>query len=232
MARPGRANSVDLLTAHAFAAAVEEASAEDIRAVVVSGEGRNFCAGGDLRAMADAADRPAYVVELADVFDRALQGLTALPKPVIAVVQGAVAGAGLAVMLSCDLVVSAASARFLSAYSGVGLTPDCGVSFLLPRAIGTPRALELVLTGRSLSALEAQQWGLINEVVEDQLLVERAEELGNQFVTAPTWALGQAKRLMRDWRTSREQAGQEEALTIVDAITRVDAAAIEHFATR
>ncbi|OQD52381.1 enoyl-CoA hydratase [Streptomyces phaeoluteigriseus] len=231
LARPARANAVDLPTVQAFAVAVDKAFAADIRAVIVRGEGERFCAGGDLKAMADAVDRPAYLEELANAFDRALQKLATLPKPVIAAVQGSVAGAGIAVMLSCDLVVSAASTRFLTAYSTVGLTPDCGISFLLPRAIGLPRALELALTGRTLSGEEAKQWGLVNEVVEDELLEARAQELGNQLAAGPTWALGQAKQLMRDWQASREQMGRKEALTIADAVTRADAKVIQSFAT-
>lgn len=234
LARPAAANAVDLPTAHAFGAAVDRATDPDVRAVLVRGEGRRFCAGGDVAAMAAAPDRAAYVEELAGTFDLALQRLAALDKPVVAAVQGVVAGAGLALMLSCDVIVSAASTKFLLAYTGVGLTPDCGVSYLLPRAIGQQRALEFALTGRILTAEEAAAWGLITEVVDDASLDERVLQLGEQLAAGPAFALGRTKRLLRTgWNRSREQTGREEARVIADAVTRADAATIiESFARR
>ncbi|EFE71473.1 enoyl-CoA hydratase/isomerase family protein [Streptomyces viridosporus] len=222
LARSARANAVDLPTARAFGAAVDRAAADPgIRAVLVRGEGRRFCSGGDVAAMAAAPDRAAYLEELAGTFDDALQRLAALPKPVVAAVQGAVAGAGLALMLSCDVIVSAASTKFLLAYAGVGLTPDCGVSYLLPRAIGQQRALELALTGRTLTAEESRAWGLITEMVDDASLDDRARRLSEQLAAGPEFALGQGKRLLRSsWRTSREQSGREEARVIAEAATR------------
>lgn len=227
LARPDRANAVDLPTAYAFAAAVDRAADPEVRAVLVRGEGRRFCAGGDVTAMAAAPDRAAYLEELASTLDLALQRLAALDKPVVAAVQGAVAGAGLALMLSCDVIVSAASTKFLLAYADVGLTPDCGVSYLLPRAIGQQRALGLALTGRTLTAAEASDWGLINEVVEDTALGDHARGLAEQLAAGPTFALGRTRQLIRTcWDTSREQRGREEAQVIAEAVTTEDAATV------
>ncbi|WP_063732865.1 enoyl-CoA hydratase/isomerase family protein [Streptomyces sp. RTd22] len=227
LARPAQANAVDLPTALAFAAAVERAADPEVRAVLVRGEGRRFCAGGDVTAMAAAPDRAAYLEELAGTLDLALRRLAELDKPVVAAVQGAVAGAGLALMLSCDVIVSAASTKFLLAYADAGLTPDCGVSYLLPRAIGQQRALGLALTGRTLTADEAMAWGLINEVADDAALDDRALRLGEGLAAGPAFALGRTKHLMRTcWDTSREQRGREEARMIAEAVTTADAATI------
>ncbi|CAM5602841.1 1,4-dihydroxy-2-naphthoyl-CoA synthase [Streptomyces alboniger] len=193
LARPTRANAVDLPTAHALGAAVDRAAQPDVRAVVVLGEGRRFCAGGDVAAMAAARDRAAYVEELATTLDDVFRRLAGLSKPVVAAVRGAVAGAGLALMLSCDVIVSAASTKFLLAYADVGLTPDCGVSYLLPRAIGQQRALDLALTGRVLTAEESRQWGLVTEVVDDASVDARAVRLGERLATGPTHAFGETK---------------------------------------
>ncbi|MBO4254088.1 enoyl-CoA hydratase/isomerase family protein [Streptomyces griseorubiginosus] len=223
LARPTRANAIDLPTAHALGAAVDRANASDVRAVVMLGEGRRFCAGGDVAAMASVPDRAAYVHELATTLDDVFQRLAGLSKPVVAAVRGAVAGAGLALMLSCDVVVSARSTRFLMAYADVGLTPDCGVSYLLPRAIGQQRALELALTGRVLSAAEAREWGLITETADEAMVDARAVQLAERFAAGPAHALGQTKRLLRSWQLTREQTGREEARVIAEAMRGAEA---------
>ena len=184
--------------------------------------------------MVAAPDRTAYVLALARALDGALQKLAALDKPTVAAVQGAVAGAGLAVMLSCDIIVAAESTRFVTAYSGVGLTPDCGVSYLLPRAVGQQRALALALTNRALSAREALEWGLVTEVVEDAALAERAAALAAELAAGPSFAHGQAKLLIRaSWEMSRAEVGAEEARTIADAVSTEDASRLlARFASR
>ncbi|MFJ9626921.1 enoyl-CoA hydratase/isomerase family protein [Streptomyces sp. NPDC101175] len=233
LARPDRANALDLPTAHALGEAVREAADPGVRAVVVSGAGGRFCAGGDLGSMLDAPDRPEYVAELATTLAEVFRELTALPKPVLAAVRGPVAGAGLALMLSCDVIVTAAEARFVLAYSGVGLTPDCGVSYLLPRAVGRQRALELALTGRVLSAPEALDWGLVTEVVADGDLDEHVGRLAARLAAGPVFALGQAKLLLRSEESSRERVGREEARVIAEAVARPEATAlIEAFTGR
>jgi 2-(1,2-epoxy-1,2-dihydrophenyl)acetyl-CoA isomerase len=174
--------------------------------------------------MAAAEDPAAYLHELADTLDRALQRLDALEKPVVAAVQGAAAGAGLAVVLSADVVVSARGTKYLTAYAGVGLTPDCGLSWLLPRAVGQQRALELALTGRVLSADEARDWGLVTSVVEDDELASQAQALAERLAVAPPFALGQARRLIRSsWAATRAETGADEARTIARAVVTPEA---------
>jgi 2-(1,2-epoxy-1,2-dihydrophenyl)acetyl-CoA isomerase len=222
--RPEASNAVDLPTAHELVSAVTVAGDDDgVRAVLVTGAGKRFCAGGDVASMLASDDQPAYLLDLAGVLDGALQSLAALEKPVVAAVQGAVAGAGLAVMLSCDLVVAEAGTKFVFAYPGVGLTPDCGVSWLLPRAVGQQRALELALTGRVLEAPTAQEWGLVTEVVVSDA-TSRAQELAGALAAGPSYAFGQARRLLRSsWESTRAGVGSEEARTIAVAVQTPDA---------
>lgn len=230
--RPEVSNSIDLPTAVSFAAAVDTAGADDeVRAIVLRGEGLRFCAGGDASWFASAEDSHAALLELAGVLDGALQKLTQLPKPVVAAVQGAAAGAGLGVVLAADLVISTRSARYLTAYAGIALTPDCGVSWLLPRTVGLHRALELTLAGRVLSADEAQEWGLVTTVVEDHSLDDAVHDLVSRLAEGSPFALGNAKRLIRSSLTvSRETSGDDEAKTIALAsLTSEAKAAVARF---
>ncbi len=218
--RPDVSNSVDLPTALALDAAVERAASDlDVRVVLLTGAGPRFCAGGDLSSMVASDDQPAYLLELANALDGALQKLASLEKPVVAAVQGAVAGAGNAVMLSCDLVVAGESTKFVFAYPGVGLTPDCGLSWLLPRAVGQQRALQFALGGRPLSAAQALDWGMVTEVVADDAVQDRATALAASLAGDTAYALGQARRLLRaSWETTRAEAGAEESRTIAAAV--------------
>ena len=217
--RPEASNAVDLPTAHALAEAVARAAdSDEVGAVLVTGAGKRFCAGGDVATMVAASDRAAYLLELAEALDGALQALAALDKPVVGAVQGAVAGAGIGLMLSCDVIVAEAATKVVFAYPGVGLTPDCGVSWLLPRAVGQQRALELALTGRVLSGVEAREWGMVTEVVEADAAA-RARELAVGIAAGPAHALGQARRLIRgSWAQTRAETGAEESRTIAAAV--------------
>ncbi|GAB7099405.1 enoyl-CoA hydratase-related protein [Thermobifida fusca] len=225
LARPEASNSVDMAAARAFGEAVDQAGDPAVRVVLLTGEGKRFCAGGDVASMMAAEDRSGYLNELAATLGDGLLRLTELAKPVVAAVHGAVAGAGLAFVLTADLVVAARSTKFLMAYAGVGLTPDCGVSYLLPRAVGQQRALEMALMNRPLTAEEAREWGLVTEVVDDEAAVSRAEEVAAQLAAGPAFALGQAKRLLRSsWTVSPQQSVTDEAETISRAIGTDDAA--------
>jgi 2-(1,2-epoxy-1,2-dihydrophenyl)acetyl-CoA isomerase len=232
LARPNRSNAFDIASAHAFGAALDSASDSGVRAVLLRGEGKRFCAGGDVVSMARAEDRSAYMLELATLLDSQLRRLSELDKPVVAEVHGAVAGAGLAFVLNADVVVAAQSTKFVMAYSGVGLTPDCGVSYLLPRVVGQQRALEMALTGRVLGAAEARDWGLVAEVVDDAALRQRGTERAAALAAEPVFALVQAKRLIRSsWLVTREESARDEAQTISRAVLTADAVSrIDRFA--
>jgi 2-(1,2-epoxy-1,2-dihydrophenyl)acetyl-CoA isomerase len=169
-----------------------------IRAVLISGKGRMFCAGGDLKTFhAQGADLPRYIKQLIVHLHAALTRMAYMDAPVIAAVHGAAAGAGMSLANACDLVIAAESARFSMAYTAAGLTPDGSSTYFLPRAVGLKRALELTLTNRTLSAQEALDWGIVTQVVPDDQLMDRARALAAQLASGPTRAFGGAKRLLR-----------------------------------
>jgi len=216
--RPDAANAFDLETAREFGTAVAGAASDvDVRAILVTGAGPRFCAGGDVASFVTASDPPAYVEQLATELDVSFRALAAVEKPVVAAVQGAVAGAGLSLMLSADVIVSAPATRFVFAYPGIGFTPDCGLSYLLPRAVGQQRALSFALTGVPWTASEAVEWGLVSQIADDP--GARARDLAAGFAAGPSRALGQARRLLRQgWDMSRAETGAEEARTIAEMV--------------
>ncbi|MBK8437429.1 MAG: enoyl-CoA hydratase/isomerase family protein [Austwickia sp.] len=216
--RPAAANALNAHVGLALQDAVRRLSVDpDVGSVLVSGAGKRFCAGGDMAAMAGADDPAAFGRDLADNLDVAFQALASLPKPTVVVVQGAVAGAGLALMLSCDIVIAEQSTRFRAAYPSVGLTPDTGLSWLLPRAIGTVRALDLLLTNRLLTAAEARAMGLAARVVEDGHGYDIGAGIAADLAAGPTYALGCTKTLVRSsWESDRGTHGQAESRAIHD----------------
>jgi 2-(1,2-epoxy-1,2-dihydrophenyl)acetyl-CoA isomerase len=200
LARPSAANTMNLELGREFLAASRtiEAAAE-VRAVILSGEGKNFCFGGDLKGMvASGADVGAYLTELTTNLHAGMAILVRIDAPVIAAVTGTAAGAGLGLVLAADLAIAARSAKFAPAYTGVGLTPDAGCTFLLPRAVGYKRAMELFLTNRVLDAQQALEWGLVNQVVEDDNLPAAAAALAARLAAGPSGAYGAVKRLLAD----------------------------------
>lgn len=200
--RPARLNAVDPdAIARWQELAHEIAERDDIGAVLFDANGRAFCAGGDVVAMSELAagspDGAGEVVRrLADRIHDGHRVLRESTKPIVAAVQGPVAGGGLGFMLVADVIVASERATFASRYSDIGLTPDCGVSTLLPEAVGVRRALELTLTPRTLTAAEALDWGLVAEVVAPEALEERARAVASAWLAGPAAAFGQTKRLM------------------------------------
>ncbi|MES2169526.1 MAG: enoyl-CoA hydratase/isomerase family protein [Actinomycetota bacterium] len=228
--RPSSANSIDLEFARAFREQAEQLEADESCSVLVlSGDARFFSAGGDVRAMNTDDDPAAYLAELVDTLHTAIARLAASRLVVVSVVEGTAAGAGFALVLNSDLVVSGDRARYLAAYGSVGLTPDTGLSYLLPRVVGERRAAELTLLGRVLDAETALSWGLVNEVVPSKRLHERAAEIVRTLARAAQPALAETKRLLTAGRTSTfAEHLQDERDTIVGAIatpaakTRID----------
>jgi 2-(1,2-epoxy-1,2-dihydrophenyl)acetyl-CoA isomerase len=166
-----------------------------IRAVVLTGNGRAFCAGQDL---SDLSFEPGAMTDLGALIDQnfnpLVRRLQALPKPVIARVQGIAAGAGANVALACDLVVAARSASFLQAFVNIGLVPDSGGTHLLPSRVGVARAMGLAMLGEKLPAEQAAAWGLIWECVDDAQLDARVDALARRLAAMPTRALAAAKQ--------------------------------------
>ncbi len=179
-----------------LAAALTCARNAAVRAVVLTGAGRNFCFGGDLRAITAHDRLDDYVRELTTYLHAAISHFVRMDAPVIAAVNGTAAGAGVGLVAMADLAICGRSSGFNLAYTSVGLTPDGGTSYLLPRIIGVKRTMELALLNRTLPAAEALAWGLVNEVVADEQLLTRALEVAAQLAQGPTGAFGATKRLV------------------------------------
>jgi 2-(1,2-epoxy-1,2-dihydrophenyl)acetyl-CoA isomerase len=211
LTRPDAANTMNLQFGREFLAAAFAIEAAAARAVVLTGAGKNFCFGGDLKGMvASGGDVPAYLSELTTNLHAGMALLARLDAPVIAAVNGTAAGAGFGLVLAADLALAARSARLVSAYTAVGLTPDAACTFLLPRAVGYKRAMELFLTNRVLDAQQALDWGLVNQVVDDDKLAQTAAALAARLAAGPKGAYGAVKRLMAESEPGLEtQLGRE-----------------------
>lgn len=169
---------------------------QDGRPIVLTGAGRAFCSGADLKWLGGHHDPALGVAELVALHHSAILTLLEMRSPVIAAVNGAVAGGGLGLALAADYRIAGESASFTAAYFRLGLTPDGGSSAFLERTIGVARALELLLTNRTLSARDALAWHLINEVVADDVLLERSVEFARTLPPVPGYALLQTRRLL------------------------------------
>jgi 2-(1,2-epoxy-1,2-dihydrophenyl)acetyl-CoA isomerase len=215
LARPDSANTMNLEFGRDFLAAALAIGASKPRAIVLSGQGKHFCFGGDLRGMiASGADVAAYLSELTKNLHEGMALLAAHRAPVIVAVNGTAAGAGFGLVLMADLAIAGRSARFTAAYTGVGLTPDAGCTFLLPRTIGKRRAMEMLLTNRTLDAAEALDWGLINKVVEDDELADSAARLAERLSQGPQDAYGEVKRLLTQSQPGYVEQMEQERLAI------------------
>jgi enoyl-CoA hydratase/carnithine racemase len=170
--------------------------ASSSRPLVLTGSGPAFCAGADLKWMATTEDPSVAVADLVAVHHLAITTLLEMPVPVIAAINGAVAGGGMGLALACDYRIAAERASFTAAYFRLGLTPDGGASAFLTQTIGSARMMELMLTNRRLGADEARDWGLVNEVVGDEQLLERAVEFARSLEPVPGYALRQTRQLL------------------------------------
>jgi 2-(1,2-epoxy-1,2-dihydrophenyl)acetyl-CoA isomerase len=216
LSRADAANTMNLQFGREFAAAAYAIRKDaDVRAVLLRGEGKNFCFGGDLRGMIAAGGNVnAYLTELTTDLHAGLVHLARANAPVVAAVQGTAAGAGLGLVLAADLAVASKSAKFTAAYTAIGLTPDAGGTFLLPRAVGYKRAMEMLITNRVLDAPTALEWGLINQIVEDAELVDTAAALAARLAAGAAGAYGTVKRLLAESEPGWEAQLDREGRTI------------------
>lgn len=195
--RPDKLNSFTRDMHRALVQALDLAEAGAARALLLTGAGRGFCAGQDL---ADLDFTPGQATDLGDLIDTwfnpLVRRLQAMPLPVIAAVNGTAAGAGANLALACDIVLAARSASFIQAFVKIGLVPDSGGTWLLPKRLGMARALGLAMTGDKLTAEEAEKWGLIWETMDDPLLMEQAMALATHLAAQPTRALAAIKQSM------------------------------------
>ena len=196
--RPESANTLNRqMGMDLLAAALACARNAAVRAVVLTGAGRNFCFGGDLRAMASReTSGDDYIRELTTYLHAAIAHFTRMDAPVVAAVNGTAAGAGVGLVAMADLALCTHGSKFNLAYTAAGLTPDAGTSFFLPRTIGAKRTMELMLLNRTLLAEQALAWGLVNEVVAEEALVPRALEIAEQLAGGASSAYGATKRLV------------------------------------
>jgi 2-(1,2-epoxy-1,2-dihydrophenyl)acetyl-CoA isomerase len=204
--RPERMNAWDAQLARDLLDALTSV-AEDpgVRAVMLTGAGRAFSSGADLKESqgeGEAGPRDLYSV-LTERYHPMILGVREMPKPVVAVVNGAAAGIGLSLALACDLVIAAESAYFLLAFVNIGLVPDGGSSLLVPSRVGFARAAEMAMLGERVAARQAQEWGLINQVWPDDELPERAAELLARLADGPTRAHAGIKRQLNNWLYQR-----------------------------
>jgi 2-(1,2-epoxy-1,2-dihydrophenyl)acetyl-CoA isomerase len=188
----------------------------EARVVVLTGAGRGFCAGQDLN---DRAVAPGETVDLGETvqtcWNPLIHTLTSLPQPVIARVNGVAAGAGANVALACDIVVAAKSAKFIQSFSAIGLIPDSGGTWHLPRLVGQARALGLALTGDPLPAEKAEQWGLIWKAVEDDALDAEVDAIADKLASLPPLGLAAIKDMIRSsWQYSLDEELERQAGTM------------------
>jgi 2-(1,2-epoxy-1,2-dihydrophenyl)acetyl-CoA isomerase len=200
LSRPDRLNSFTAAMHEELAEALALAEADDdVRAVLLTGAGRGFCAGQDLsdRAVAPGGEAVDLGASVEKYYAPLVRRLADMPKPVVCAVNGVAAGAGANIALACDIVIAARSARFIQSFAAIGLIPDSGGTWVLPRLVGQARALGLGLTGEPLSAEKAESWGLIWKVVDDEALMTEAMALAARFAAGPTRGLAETKRLIR-----------------------------------
>jgi 2-(1,2-epoxy-1,2-dihydrophenyl)acetyl-CoA isomerase len=203
--RPDRLNSFNVEMHEALAAAVDAAAKDEAcRAVLLTGAGRGFCAGQDLsdRQVKPGAAPSDLGHTIGTYYNPLVRRLRGLPKPVVVAVNGVAAGAGANLALHGDIVLAARSAKFIQAFSKIGLLPDSGGTWLLPRMLGEARGRALALLGEAISAEQAQAWGLIWKVVEDDALMSEASALASQLAGGPTQSYAAIKHAMLEAQTN------------------------------
>jgi 2-(1,2-epoxy-1,2-dihydrophenyl)acetyl-CoA isomerase len=196
-----RTPALSRLAKEQLLAALRQLSADDaVRAVVLTGSGRVFCAGQDLGEHAAALDAdPATAFgTLTDHYHPIILALTGMPKPVVAAINGTCAGAGISLALACDIRVCSAAAKFATAFTGIGLTFDSGLSATLTQAVGTARASELILLGEPFTAQQALDWGLVGRLADPGAVLTEATGLASRLAAGPTLAYAAAKQAIRD----------------------------------
>ena len=199
--RPDAMNAFDLALKEALPGVLKAASTDDsVRAVVLTGAGRAFCVGQDLRehaALLDAGD-PRPLSTVTDHFNPIVTLLYRMPKPVVAAVNGATAGAGASLAFACDFRVAADTAKFSMAFTGIGLVPDSGASWTLQRLVGYPRALQMLISPEPVTAAQALDWGLVTAVAPPAEVLATAQGLAAMLAAGPTAAYAMTKRAVQD----------------------------------
>jgi 2-(1,2-epoxy-1,2-dihydrophenyl)acetyl-CoA isomerase len=221
--RPDAANGMNHTMTRELADAAKRCDTDATKVVVLTGSGRFFCAGGDLKSFANAPNRGQHIKGVADDLHRAISTFARMDAVLITAVNGTAAGAGFSIAVTGDIVLAAESATFTMAYTKVGLSPDGSSSYFLPRLIGITKTKELMLTNRTLSAQEASQWGLVTEVLPDDQVAARADELATQMASTASGSNGAVKALMLStFSSGLEEQMEFESRVIADRAESAD----------
>lgn len=195
--RPEKYNALTHKTAVELINVIKQVKRDDeSRAVLLTGAGKGFCAGQDLSEVNERGDNFSFRDHLLSSYNPMVMAMRTLEKPIIGAINGAAAGAGFGLALACDIRYASENAKFLTAFIGIGLAPDTGVSYWLPRLIGPARAAEMLFTNERVSAEEAQQIGLVNRVFPHDAFLDEARALAHQLAAAPTLGIGMTKRAL------------------------------------
>ena len=226
--RPAQGNAINVAMADALMeAAVRLAEDPSVKVVTLTGNGRLFCAGGDIAAFS-SGDPAAVIARITVSLHAAINRLATMPKPLICLVNGPAAGAGLGLAMLGDIVIAAASAHFTSAYTAIAVSPDAGTSWLLPRLVGLRRAQDMILTNRRVGAEEAVAIGLVTRTVADEALAGEGERLAQSMAAGATAAFASSRRLLhRSYHSSLANHLEFEAAGIVS--TAGSDEALAHF---
>jgi 2-(1,2-epoxy-1,2-dihydrophenyl)acetyl-CoA isomerase len=195
--RPEKLNALtDVMLQELRDAFAKAAGDRATRAVLLTGAGKGFCPGQDLANIQELSHggQPDYGDHVRNNYNPLILAMVRLPKPIVCAVNGVAAGAGMSLAMACDVRIASEKASFLQAFINIGLVPDSGSTWFLPRLVGRQRALDLMLSGRKLSATEALDWGLVNQVVAPEQLLDEATKTAVRYAAAPTFAIGQLKR--------------------------------------
>lgn len=225
--RPEQLNAIDLPLARQLAEALESVERDrDIRVLTITGNGRSFMAGGDLKELRDRpGERVALLESMISEFHRGIRAIRRLTIPVVAGIHGSVAGAGIGLALACDIVVAGAGTMFIPAYSRLGASPDGGLSWHLTRAVGARRAKEILMLGRSFDAASAMDAGLVNRVVEEASLDSQLMEIAGELAKGPQRAYGAIKSLV-----SKAEAASFDGQLDLEAKAYLDLGGSDDFA--
>ena len=222
--RPDSLNALTSSLLDELRDAVTRLPGEGARCLVITGAGRGFSSGADLASSGGGGLPEDVGLALEQHFNPLMEVIAAAPVPVVAAVNGPAAGAGASLALMADIVIAARSAYFLQAFVNIGLVPDAGATWLLPRLVGRARAMEMMMLGQRISAEQAQHWGMISRVVEDEHLASEAVLLATNLAQGPTVALGLIRKLARD----AEQLPLPDALA-AERLAQRDAGRTEDF---
>ncbi|MBF0279940.1 MAG: enoyl-CoA hydratase/isomerase family protein [SAR324 cluster bacterium] len=201
--------------------AIDCHESENTRAVLLTGKGPMFSAGGDLRSFSEKGDRlSAELVELTTYLHAAVSRFARMDAPLVIAVNGMAAGAGMSLAICGDYVMAAESARFTMAYTKAGLSPDGSSTYYLPRLIGVRRAKELMITNRILSATEALNWGIVNKICQDEQLINEAEKMAQMLAAGPTLSYGVVKELVMHSMTESLESQMENETQAIAKMAR------------